>query len=285
MNSTVTCVQCYLLQAINCMHAIDIPEDEQLACVYALMDEVKNFNTQDSPAKNSSLALLDIYRRIGNCDPFAKAKADSNQLALSLYPALEEEIHKAQDPLYTAFRIAVAGNVIDLGIQKSFDIHQALAQALQEGFAIDHYQAFCRRMDESDEVVILADNAGEIVFDKILVQQLRQKGKQVVYIVKSSPILNDATRKDAEDVGMDKLARIVESGSPFMGTHLDDVSPACAAIVKQAKLILSKGQANFESLEQESCLWGNIFFLLKIKCAQVGAAAGAPFGKMVLLGK
>jgi damage-control phosphatase, subfamily I len=218
-------------------------------------------------------------------DPYGEIKKQSNDLALSLYPHLETIVASSEDKLFTALKLAAAGNVIDLGINRSFDIDGAINQSMDKGFSINHYNEFRAALEKVDTVLILGDNAGEIVFDKLLVEQLSALGKKVIYSVKSGPVLNDSTIEDAVYTDMNKIAQVVESGSRYLGTPMDKLSEEFRNIVKNSQLIISKGQANYESITEEINLKDKIYFLLKIKCEAVGQDANCPFGEMVFFKK
>ncbi|AEF94227.1 protein of unknown function DUF89 [Desulfotomaculum nigrificans CO-1-SRB] len=278
MKAYIDCVHCYLKQAVTCMTLAEVNEDRQHEILFELMDNIKKMDRNNTPAENSTEILLKVYRLLGNSDPYKEAKQYSNDLALKIYPKLKELLEQSDDRLYDALKIAVAGNIIDMGINRTFDINESLKYSLRVGFSRDNYDLFVKKLQQVDEVVILGDNSGEIVFDKILVEELVRMGKKIIYVVKDSPILNDATMDDAIYVGMDKIARVITTGSNYLGAPLNRVSPTLLNLLQQAKLVISKGQANFESLEQEEIAKNKIFFLLKIKCDGVGRVAGAKLG-------
>ena len=188
------------------------------------MDYIKDYDRADTPAGNSTLAVLKTYELINNDDPYKEVKKQSNDLALQLYPRLKDIIDENGDRLYKALKISVAGNVIDLGIRRSFNIEEELKYSMETGFAKDHYQAFAKKLEQVDEVLFLGDNSGEIVFDKILVEELVRLGKRVTYVVKEGPVLNDSTMEDALYVGMDKVARVMTTGSRFLGVSFKHIS-------------------------------------------------------------
>ncbi|NMB96153.1 MAG: DUF89 family protein [Clostridiaceae bacterium] len=283
MRSYIDCVHCYLRQVVTCMVNAGVDEDTQYRVIYEMMDYVKGFDINDTPAENSSKALLKAYELIGVQDPFEKAKKESNDLALSLYPKLKEIVKNSEDSLYQALKVAVAGNIIDLGINRSYDIDAALQHSLKTGFSKNDYEFFVRKLQNTKEVLFLGDNAGEIVFDRLLVEELVQRGKKVTYVVKDGPVLNDSTLSDAIYASMDKVAEIITTGSNFLGVSLKRVPESFLDRLKNAELIISKGQANFESLESEYLVKGKIFFLLKIKCYDVGRVAEAEFGDVVFI--
>jgi len=282
VKASIDCVHCYLKQAVSCMKIAGIEDENKMhEVIYQLMDYVKTFSTEASPAENSSKILLKTYELIGIDDPYKEIKKQSNDLALKLYSGLKQKIEDSGDRLYDALKIAVAGNIIDLGISTSFNINEALAHSMGTGFSKDHYTLFRSKLDKVQEVLILGDNSGEIVFDKILVEELLRLGKQVTYVVKGAPILNDATMEDAVYVGMDKLAKVITNGSEYLGVCMNHVPEEFINTLYNADLIIAKGHANFESLEQDDKVKGKAFFLLKVKCEYVARIVGAELGDVV----
>jgi len=282
MQCFIDCVHCYLKQAVTCMTVAGIDEDRQYPILFELMDDIKIMDRKRTPAENSTELLLKVYKLINNDDPYLEAKKKSNLLALELYPVLKDFLKRSKNNrLNDALKISVSGNVIDLGINRSFDIDASLKHSLDVGFSKDDFSAFAEKLAQEDEVVIVGDNAGEIVFDKLLVEELSSMGKRVTYVVKGGPVLNDATMEDAIQVGMDKAARVVTTGSNYLGAPLQKVSKEVRRLLRESGLVISKGQANFESLEHEEMAKGKVFFLLKIKCECVGIAADASFGDVV----
>jgi len=258
-----------------------VDEDTQHRVLYDLMDDIKILDRGRTPAENSTELLLKVYKAIGSDNPYKEVKARSNAMALEMYPRLKEYLKHSEDRLYEALKISVAGNVIDLGINKDFDIDASLKQCLNDGFARDDYHMFTEKLGDTDNVLVVGDNAGEIVFDKLLVEELNSLGKSVTYLIKGGPALNDATMEDAMQAGMDQAARLITTGSNYLGVPLGKVSPVARSLLENASLVISKGQANFESLEHEEMARSRIFFLLKMKCECVSRVAGAKFGAVV----
>ena len=165
-----------------------------------------------------------IHRQVrqltNNADPYQQAKAIATQQALALYPKLKECISRSIDPLETAVRIAIAGNIIDLGVAESYDLEATLKRVLTDQFAINDLQAFRNALKQNHSILYLADNAGETVFDRVLIETLNQP---VTYVVKASPIINDATREDAIASGIDQVAKIIDNGSDTPGTLWNNV--------------------------------------------------------------
>ncbi|KKM11093.1 hypothetical protein SY88_10185 [Clostridiales bacterium PH28_bin88] len=281
MQAFVDCVHCYLKQAVTCMSIAGVDEESQHRILFDLMDDIKAMDRTRTPAENSTELLLKVYRQINSSDPYKEVKKKSNDLALKLYPGLKDYLDRSRDRLRDALKISVSGNVIDLGINRSFDIDASLRNSLNNGFSRDDSDLFRKRLNSADEVVIVGDNSGEIVFDRLLAEELSRMGKRVIYIVKGGPVLNDATMEDAVQVGMDKTARVITTGSNYLGVPMKKVSGEVRRLLEASDLVISKGQANFESLEHEEMARGRVFFLLKIKCESVGKVAGAKFGDIV----
>jgi uncharacterized protein with ATP-grasp and redox domains len=267
------------------MTVANIDEDKQHEVLYKLMDYIKELDRNETPAANSTKVVLKTYELIGIDDPYKDVKKESNDIALKYYPKLKAMLNKSNDRLYDALKIAVAGNVIDLGINRDFDIDAALEQSMKIGFTKDNYDVFREKLNKVDEILFLGDNAGEIVFDKILIEELVSMDKKVTYVVKEAPVLNDSTMEDVKYVGMDKVANVITTGSNYLGLSFEHSSPEFLEVLNNAKLVISKGQANFESLEDRFVGEQKVFFLLKLKCEGVARVGCANFGDVVFFTK
>ena len=212
-------------------------------------------------------------------DPYRKAKRRDNDRVIALLPQLRRKLELSSDPILTALKLAAAGNVIDFGVHSAGDLHRAIERSLEDGEGMVDYPLLRERLECVDDVLYLGDNAGEIVFDKLVVEELVNLGKQVTFVVRGRPIINDVTAKDATYVGMDEVAEVISSGSDGPGTALRLCHPRFVETFRQARLIVSKGQGNFEGLSDESA---PSFFLLKVKCPVVARELGVEIGKPIL---
>jgi uncharacterized protein with ATP-grasp and redox domains len=200
---------------------------------------------------------------------------------MSLLPQLEEKVQHSPNPLDTAIRLAIAGNIIDMGVGFSprFEekhLHESINHALGTPFNGD-IPVFSSAVQAADSILYLIDNAGEIAFDRLLISLL-PKGK-VTAVVKGTPIINDATMTDAEEVGLPSLVPVVENGSDGPGTIIGDCSESFLELFKRADLIIAKGQAHYETLSDEN---KDIFFILKVKCPVVARDLQCRIGDMIL---
>jgi len=220
-----------------------------------------------------------IRERTGSIDPYRRVKKESNRKALELYPRLEAYVEAADDRLRAAVVVAAIGNVIDFGANPGFDLERSVDSGLATGLTGSDLEAFAERLGEVDQVLYLGDNAGEIVFDKVLVREIASLGARVTFAVREAPILNDATREDARAVGMDRWAEVIGSGIVGPGMQLARASPEFQDRFSRADLIVSKGQGNYEGLSEEA---RPIFFLLVAKCPVVARDLGVEVGDLVL---
>ena len=214
-----------------------------------------------------------VYEITGNNDPYLEAKKCANKSAMSRYARMKDIVDDSIDALETSCKLAVAGNAIDLGAQAEYgSIDSIIKDSLGYQLDQEHYHKFKESVDQSSLILYVADNAGEIVFDRILIEQLLQiKKSKIVFVVREKPIINDATLDDALQVGLNKVATIISNGSDAPATILSQCSPEMRSYYRAADLIISKGQGNYESLSDRS---ENIFFLFKVKCPVVARDSG-----------
>ena len=216
---------------------------------------------------------------LGTDDPYREAKRRDNDRVIALLPALRERVESSSDPLLAAVRLAAAGNAIDLAVRSTVDLDRAIEKGLEESEGMVDYPLLKKRLARGGDVLYLGDNAGEIVFDRLVVEQLGGLGARVTFAVRGRPILNDATEDNAAYVGMDDVAEVISSGSDGPGTTLHGCRPEFLDAFRRASLILSKGQGNFEGLSDEPA---PLFFLLMVKCPVVARELDAPVGEVLL---
>ena len=276
MKTSLDCIPCFFRQALFAVRAATKDEavhKELLDRVGSLLPDIP---LESSPPEIATLVYGAVSEVTGRTDPFKALKHESTQKALTLYPVLKHRIETSENPLLTAVRTAIAGNVIDFGANPSFELEREIEELLQRPLTIDHFEAFRNHLQGSDWVLYLGDNAGETVFDRLLIEAM---GRPAVYAVREAPFINDATREDAEMAGLSSVAQIVSSGCKAPGTILAWCSDAFRTTYRNAPLIVSKGQGNYESLSEED---GPRFHLLKVKCEVIAGILGAPEGSFVL---
>ena len=278
MKSYLDCIPCFFEQALRAGRIAT--DDEQV--LKQLMDELgkrlHQISLDNTPPETGRLIYRIVREITGNSDPFQELKHQSTREALALYPSLKRTIEESDDSLLTAIRIAIAGNVIDFGASATFDIETAIKEALENDFAICDYSAFKDKLAETEEILYIGDNAGETVFDRLLIEQMN---KPVTYVVREKPVINDATIEDAVQAGLDQVATIVSSGTDAPGAVLNTCSPEFREMLNQSTFTIAKGQGNYEGLSSEDY---SIFFLLKAKCQIIANDIGVIKGDIILKG-
>lgn len=279
MKTVLDCYPCFVRQAIESVRLTGASEETSKRLVDEVLSEMGRINLDSSPPEFGGW----IYRRVreisGVDDPYAGQKKQHNALALELLPELRERIHDSSHPFETAGRLAVAGNIIDLGVDGNLQetrIRQIIDAALTEPLD-GEFQELQQAAADARSILFLADNAGEIVIDRLLLEFLPLD--RVTVSVRGRPILNDATRQDAERAGLTDLVPVIDNGSDFPGTVLEHCSEAFRKAFHEADLVISKGQGNFETLDTVD---HDIFFILRAKCPVVARMLGCPLGSAVV---
>lgn len=275
MNTYLDCIPCFVRQGLEAARFVsDDPADHE-RILRAALREAAETDLSQSPPAFAQLFHRWLRESSGIADPYREVKERFNRMAAAMMPDLREQIAAAADPMCLALRLAVAGNVIDLGVKGGIGEGEAegsIRRALDGPFEGD-IEALRAAVQEAERILYLADNAGEIFFDRLLIEQLPTE--RVVLAVRGGPVLNDATREDAEAAGLCDLVEVIDNGSDAPGTILDTCSESFRRRFAEADLILAKGQGNFETLSEEDA---NIRFLFKVKCPVIAAHAGLPLG-------
>ncbi|MHB8880346.1 MAG: damage-control phosphatase ARMT1 family protein [Thermodesulfovibrionales bacterium] len=279
MRTYLECFPCFLRQTVIALRQRTDDQALQEEVIRAVLPLIHEADTTRPPAYTTTFIHRMIREKLG-ADPFKKIKQEYNDIALGLYPSLKDRVTGSSDPLWTASRLAIAGNVIDFGIFTSVDIEGSVSRSLAASIAVDDYPAFREALKAADEVLYLLDNAGEIVFDRLFIEELVSRGKKVKAVVKGSPVLNDVTREDAVQTGLTGLCDVIDNGSDGIGTIVEWTSPAFRTELDRAQLIISKGQGNFETLFGTD---KRTYFLFQSKCEVVSKELGQSLGSMLFL--
>jgi len=280
MKARPDCFVCAFKQALNTVRFVTDSEEVHHRLLTAVAVRMAEASLDQTPASLSQPAYELVSAITGVADPYQRLKQASNAEALVLLPQLRELVATAADPLAAAVRVAAAGNVIDLGIGQSFDLDKVCETILSQPLARDATDQLRQELGRGKRLVYLGDNAGEIVFDILLVEQLIAIGTEVTFTVKSGPVINDATLEDAEQAGMTALVPVIETGSNDIGVNWSNVSTEFKRLYDAADIVISKGHGNFETTNDAAA---NSYFLLKAKCEVVADELGVQLGDMVFL--
>jgi len=269
---------CFIRQALEAArHATDDPEVHE-----QVVREVLHLASDMDMNQNPPAIGQQIHRWVrnlsGDPDPYRRVKEAFNAIALALYPELRERVNRADNPLETAIRLAIAGNIIDFGVFGSVEtemLEQTIDECLSADFDLSALEEFTEAIQSAGRILFLADNAGEIVFDRLLIEQLPLE--KVTVAVKGAPIINDATMADAEAAGLTSMVKVIDNGSDVPGTLLRSCSESFQYVFENADLIIAKGQGNYETLSEAD---RPIYFLLKVKCPVIAEHIGCETGRM-----
>jgi hypothetical protein len=277
MKAKPECTRCFMRQAGNAARLAGVDPRRSEELLAAIGKELAQAPQGQNPAITASSMHARIRQLSGNPDPYREKKREATAHALALYPHLKALLADAADPLATAVRLAIAGNIIDLGVAYEYDLEASIERVLALQPAIDHLERLRCAIDKAQNILYLADNAGETVLDRLLIAAL---GKPVTYVVKGGAAVNDATREDAREAGLEMECEIIDNGAAAMGTLLDQCSDVFTRRFNEAELIIAKGMANYESLVGSR---PNLFFLLQAKCAVVAGDLGVEEKSIVIL--
>jgi uncharacterized protein with ATP-grasp and redox domains len=283
MRTYLECVPCFVRQALDASRMVtDDPAVHERVVRETLRLVVRMPFNRPPPWMGRQIHEL-LRDATGNPDPYREVNRRSNALALELYPTLKQRVGASADPFAAAVRMAIAGNVIDFGCRthlENDEVYRAIEDAMDahapelDNGAVDDLR---RAIEQASDILYLADNAGEIVFDRLLIEKMPMD--RTTLVVRGAPVINDATAEDAETAGLNALVAVIDNGSDAPGTILGSCSPAFRARFERCDLVIAKGQGNYETLGGED---QKVFFLFKAKCPVIARHVGLEVGQMVV---
>lgn len=280
MKVYLDCIPCFLRQALEAARLATDDTIVQEEVMRLVLTKLPGFPLNQSPPEIGWRVHGLVKEVTGNRDPYASLKHTFNQKALALYPKLVNLIENSDEPFETAVRLALAGNMIDFGAQpgmKDINLEEEIEAALKAHLDIETVLKLKTATKQAKKILFLGDNAGEIVFDKLLVKQIGPQ--KITYVVKGRPIINDATLEDAQTVALTDLVNVIDNGSEVPGTVLSLCSQDFLRHYKSADLIIAKGQGHYETLSDEKM---PIAFILKVKCPVIAEDIGHKIGGLVV---
>jgi damage-control phosphatase, subfamily I len=290
MRTYLECYPCFMKQALDTTRHLGLPEDEARQILVAVGESLRDIRLDMSPPEIAGRIHGVIRQHTAEADPYHAEKVRFTELARRVYPELSSLAREAEDPLLTATVIAIIGNIIDFGVLTEAEVRtrldtlldEELDAAERESGAIFAFPALLDALSRASSVLYIGDNAGETVFDKVLIETIcaTRPGTEVTYAVRGQPIINDAVLEDARNAGLDEVATLVSSGSALPGTVLADSPAEFQGLFRDADVVVSKGQGNYESLSDTD---HEIFFLLMAKCPVIAKDIGCSVGDIVLL--
>jgi uncharacterized protein with ATP-grasp and redox domains len=273
------CLICQVKALQKRMDKYEIAEEKRNKIVSQAISTIAGIDLDKSfsPEITSNI-LREMEKESDVKDPYGAEKEESNQALLARYNEFKTKVEGSDDKFDTALRYAIAGNIIDFGPTHHFDVDETIERVFQTTFAVDDSEALKAEIKKAKSILYLGDNCGEIVMDKLFLETIGHPN--VVFAVRDQPILNDATLKEASEVGLHKVATLITNGDNTPSTLLHRVSKEFLEIYRSADLIISKGMGNFEGLMDENDR--RLFFLMMIKCPVIGQKVGAEKGDFVV---
>jgi uncharacterized protein with ATP-grasp and redox domains len=282
LNVHLECIFCIQRQALEAVRLVtdDVKKHEKI--LRTIMDGLLEMSWNTSPPEIANVVYRIVRKESKEDDPYKILKKECNDIALEMYPELERIVCQSDMQLLTAMRLAIAGNVIDYGMGPDFDIKKTISLVLEKKFRIYDFSEFVQALKKSQNITYVADNAGEIVFDKILLETIMREYniRKILFAVKGTPFINDATMEDAVYVGIDRIPGIEIINIGVNETGMKRSGEAFLNRIAKSDIVISKGQGNYEALTDQE----KIFFMLIAKCPIIARDLGVNVGDIVLKG-
>lgn len=282
MKANLDCIPCFQRQALQAARfATDDPEVHEKV-LRRVVSRLNSIDWESTPPDIAHEVHGIVREETGENDPYKSVKKKYNDIALEMAPEMEALVSNSKDPLETALRLAIAGNIVDFGAMSEFDLKQTVSEVLEKDFRFFDIKPFRERLSKSEKITYLPDNTGEIVFDRILLETIIKEYaiKHIDFYVKGAPTINDATREDALYVFMDRIPglRLLDVGVGIPGSGPERSSLEFVEMLEASDIVISKGQGNYESLSEHDF----IFFMLMAKCPVVAEKLDANVGDIIL---
>ncbi len=264
MKLHLECIPCFIRQALEAIRMVTSDKKLQEKILRQCLIAASKFDTNDIGILTHNRIHKIIKKSAPSGDPYEEVKEKFNNICLNMTHEIKLLIAKSNNPFETSLRIALAGNIIDFGPDSELNediIRKAIKQSLYQKLDKNRVNFLKDNIRHCKKVLYIGDNAGEIVFDKIFIEQLPKE--KITYVVRGGPILNDSTIEDAKMVGMNNIVKVITTGIDMPAAALPLCSKEFLDEYERSDLVIAKGQGNYETLSDEK---KNIFFLLKLKC-------------------
>jgi len=288
MHVSIECYPCLLNQVLTTVELCDLGEPQKKEvmdfALSLLAEQTDTVYPQEIVVAVNKYLIQNYDFSVEDFDPYRAIKRKSREIALKFYASLKERIRRAPNPLEFAVKCAALGNIIDYGAKAHgrLDIEAELQLLDELGFSVYDYDYFLHTFKGSRHILYLGDNVGEDVFDKALIGEMKcsHPDVEITFATRERPVINDVTLDDARAIEMDSVAPVISSGSVYPGTIMSETTQEFRDLFKNADMIISKGQGNFETLVDH--FHPALFFLLRAKCTKVARRLGVAQGSMIL---
>ncbi|MHA1269992.1 MAG: damage-control phosphatase ARMT1 family protein [Candidatus Helarchaeota archaeon] len=279
------CVICFQRQALRALKDIkDIKTKERV--LRSVMVLLLNEDWTSTPPKLAGKVYKQIKDITGFEDPYKEEKKKSNDIGLEFYDTLKEKCLQYSEPIKYALKLAVGSNIIDYGVSDSNEFFYKVEELADEKYVIDESLTLLKKLEEARSILYFADNSGEIVMDKLLLELIMDKYsniEKITFVVKAGPIINDATMEDVEYVSLKKIPKIQfrTIGNELYPDSPSRDSPEVKRWIIDHDIVISKGQGNYEGLSIYKDM-KKIFFLLIAKCPIVARDLNVEINSFVI---
>lgn len=280
MQSYLECIPCFVRQAHEALQQVTSDEALHLHTLQRVMREAAEFPLEQTPPAMAQTIHRIVREASGNPDPYAALKTKSTETALCLAEEAKKIITGSIDPFKMSLRFSIAGNIMDFGMSADWnrlDLADFIEKTRLHPMDDEPVEKLRTAVKQARSILILGDNAGETVFDRLLIEQMGEA--DMFYAVKGSPVINDATLEDARAAGLDRVAKLIENGSNAPGTLLEDCSEPFRSLFNKAELVIAKGQANYETLSHST---RPLYFLTQVKCPVIGRDMNEQVGHWIV---
>lgn len=281
MNIDNACVECIINQSRRVTEAIRADSALSKRMVDRVETLGEEFDFTQSPPEVASYVYEQMAELAGMEDLYGELKAHATEKAKTFIPQLHQELENSSDKLLTAIKIAVAGNVIDLAAEVTFDLNEEMEKIFDTNFAYDDMDQLQSALEKASTLLYIGDNVGEHIFDYLCIETLQTlyPELQISYMVRGNPIINDVTMLEAKEAGFDRLCTLVDSGVNTPGFAYERANEMSQKLFDEADLVITKGMGNYECLSPSPRT--NLCYLLKVKCNVVANSLGQSVGDII----
>lgn len=284
MKAAFDCIPCIIRQTIEAARIGAVSEVRQRQIINRVLGFLQEADYDVTPPMLGREIHRILSREFDLHDPYRAHKESLNRFALERYAELKKKVYLSDDPVYLAAKLAISGNLLNIDSEHPAEqVWRLIENAHLLEFRINDFPLFLEDFINAGHILYLADNAGEIVFDRLFIEVLQrfypERNNTFTVVVRGAPIINDATLEDARLVDMQKIATVIDNGDDAPATLLGRVSKEMRRYYETADLVISKGQGNYESLNEESKL---IYFMFRVKCPVISKVLDVPEGSLIM---
>ena len=279
MNSFPLCIECITDAAKRTLNLLELRLEKKQSVMEKVVHYLREVNLKLTPMEISFGMNEIIQQETGINDPLSKVKEESNVNALKLVDNANQIIENSEDPLFDAIKISISGNIIDYGMKSDYDLSATLKEVLKKEPFINDYQLLRENLSKSKKLVFLADNAGEIVFDKLLIETINSLFEidKIILVVKKYPFMNDVTLEDIHNLGFNNIPNLELAEVENLTT--ENYFNKLEIFIDSADLVIAKGQGNFEVLRDRKL---DLFFLFLVKCKVIEELLKSEEGNIII---